>query len=389
MAAANAVPFGPDARSRRLSLLLWTSVSVAAMNPAPVTVSFEKALFADQPGVVEGAANDVEPAQDAGTDAADRAIVPPPLVRTLPPTAGRGGATPSNDIVVTGRSRGTAPDPFRSVNETSFKATQAVDDAITGPVARAYKKTAPKEFRKGVHNFLYNLREPVVFVNFVLQHKIGKAAETVARFAINTTAGVAGLFDIAKRKPFKLPRRSNGFANTLGFYGVPNGPFMFLPLVGPTTVRDLFGGAIDRLILPVVYGSDITRTEVVVPLGVLGVLDHRSEFDDTLRTLHKESADPYASARTFYLQRRQAEIDALKRGSALVGGMSEAPAGVDETGRPVRSGEPVVPAPSRNGGEAVPAPKPQADTPVVPSPGVRPESTSATDEPQRNLQPAG
>ena len=335
-----------------MSLLLWTSVSVAALTPAAVPATFEATLFADHPAIASGMINTVAPPQSApAVDSTERDIVPPPVVRTLPQERG----APSNDIVVTGRGRGTAPDPFRSVNETSFKATQAVDDAITGPVARAYKKTAPKEFREGVHNFLYNLREPVVFANFLLQHKIGKAAETVARFAINTTAGVAGLFDVAKRKPFKLPRRSNGFANTLGFYGVPNGPFMFLPLVGPTTVRDLFGGAIDRLVLPVVYGGTITKPEVVIPLGVLGVLDHRSEFDDTLDKLHKKSADPYASSRTFYLQRRQAEIDALKRGSALVGGMSEAPAGVDAQGRPTMGAPPTD----------VPATPPPVDAPAA------------------------
>jgi phospholipid-binding lipoprotein MlaA len=321
-----------------VSLLLWTSVSVAAMTPG----AFETALFADQPVMIEAAvAPSAMPMQAAtAPEAADPVIVPPPVVRTLPQTtsstAPSSGTPTGNDIVVTGERRGIAPDPFRSVNETAFKATQAVDDAITAPVARAYKKTLPREVRNGIHNFLYNFREPVVFVNFLLQHKIGKAAETFARFAINTTAGVAGLFDVAKKKPFKLPRRSNGFANTLGFYGVPNGPFLFLPITGPTTVRDLFGGAIDRLILPFTYGSRVTKPEVVVPFAVLSVLDHRSEFDDTLKQLHDKTDDPYGNTRTFYLQRRQAEIDALKRGKPLVGGMSEPPkGGVDERGRPL------------------------------------------------------
>ncbi|WP_019515982.1 MlaA family lipoprotein [Sphingomonas sp. Mn802worker] len=339
-----------------MSLLLWTSVSVAAMTPT----AFETTLFADQPPVALSVAemSDAQPAP-MQTAAAEQEIVPPPVVRTLPP-ASNGGATPGTDIVVTGERRGLAPDPLRSVNETAFKATQAIDDAITGPAARAYKKTLPREVRKGIHNFLYNFREPVVFVNFLLQHKIGKAAETFARFAINTTAGVAGIFDVAKKKPFKLPRRSNGFANTLGFYGVPNGPFLFLPITGPTTLRDLFGGAIDRLILPFTYGSRVTKPAFVIPFATLSVLDHRSEFDGTLKKLHDNAADPYANSRTFYLQRRQAEIDALKRGQPLVGGMTEPPKDVDERGRPIRDEDAITPPPVVR---TITKPAPAADPP--------------------------
>ena len=214
------------------------------------------------------------------------------------------------DIVVTGRKE-TAGDPLRAVNAESFAVTQKVDDAVIGPVARTYKKTVPSPIRRGIHNFLYNLREPIVFLNFLLQFKPGKAAETVGRFAINTTIGVAGVLDMAKRKPFHLPRRSNGFANTLGYYGVKNGPFLFLPIVGPTTIRDLLGGAVDRLILPVGVGHPFNSTSYTVPAGILGALDHRSEFDQTLKDLHDNSPDPYAATRSFYLNRRQAEIDHL------------------------------------------------------------------------------
>jgi phospholipid-binding lipoprotein MlaA len=248
------------------------------------------------------------------------APVPPPPPTQEPPAS-------HDEVVVRARERGYAPDPARALNAQSFAATQAVDTAVVGPVALAYKKTVPSPFRRGVHNFLYNLREPVVFVNFVLQHKFGKAVETVGRFAINSTVGVAGVLDVAKKKPFKLPRRGNGFADTLGFYGVPPGPFMFLPLVGPTTVRDLFGGAVDRLVLPVTFGKRVTRRSFVIPAAVLGVLDHRAEFDETQHSLRDGAVDPYANTRDFYLQRRQAEIDHL-RGRAVrdAGPMSEPPA---------------------------------------------------------------
>ena len=358
-----------------MSLLLWTSVSVAAMTPS----AFEVALFADQPPVSAIATTAVvepqtTPASTAeASSAAEQEIVPPPVVRTLPRAGAKDGAAVGSDIVVTGERRGLAPDPLRGVNETSFKATQAVDNAITGPAARVYKKTLPREVRNGIHNFLYNFREPVVFLNFLLQHKIGKAAETFARFAINTTAGVAGVFDVAKKKPFKLPRRSNGFANTLGFYGVPNGPFLFLPITGPTTVRDLFGGAIDRLILPFTFGRRVTKPEFVIPFATLSVLDHRSEFDDTLKKLHENVDDPYANSRTFYLQRRQAEIDALRRGEPLVGGMTEPPADVDARGRPIRAEEPAAAAPT-------PAEAPAAEAqPAGDAPPAEPVPAAAND----------
>lgn len=323
-----------------MSVLLWTAVTAFAATPVPQAgaPSAEVAQAATTP------AQAVPPVVEPPIDPTVPVIIPEPFVQTEPvpaipstDTAAKPAAQ-QGDVTVTGRSRADALDPLRAVNAKSFEATQAVDDAIVAPIALAYKKTAPKPFRSGVHNILYNLREPVVFVNFLLQHKIGKAAETVGRFAINSTVGVLGAFDVAKRKPFKLPRRGNGFADTLGFYGVPNGPFLFLPLVGPTTVRDLFGGAVDRLILPVAFGNRVTRPEVAVPLGVLGVLDHRSEFDDTLHALHDNAADPYANTRAFYLQRRQAEIDHLRgKDTGASSPMSEAPkAPIDPKGREVK-----------------------------------------------------
>ncbi len=267
------------------------------------------------------------------------------------------------DIVVTGRKE-TAGDPLRAVNAESFAVTQKVDDAVIGPVARTYKNNVPSPIRRGIHNFLYNLREPIVFLNFLLQFKPGKAAETVGRFAINTTIGVAGVLDMAKRKPFHLPRRSNGFANTLGYYGVKNGPFLFLPIVGPTTIRDLLGGAVDRLILPVGVGHPFTSTSYTVPAGILGALDHRSEFDQTLKDLHDNSPDPYAATRSFYLNRRQAEIDHLH------GRVEGDPAGMSG---PPPSVVPFVPSDLEPGAKPVSeVPAESSSAPAVGEPGVDP-----------------
>jgi phospholipid-binding lipoprotein MlaA len=260
-------------------------------------------------------------------------VPPPGTAPNAAVEAGSPGQAPpadpaQNEIVITGRSE-AAGDPLRAVNAEAFSVTQKVDDAVIGPAAQTYKENVPGPVRKGIHNFLYNLREPVVFLNFMLQLKPGKAAETLGRFAINSTVGVAGLVDVAKRKPFHLPRRANGFADTMGYYGVKPGAFLFLPLIGPTTVRDLIGGGLDRLVLPAAVGSPFDSLAFTVPAGALGALDHRSRFNKTLKDLHDNSPDPYAATRAFYLNRRQAEIDQLRgRVSGDPAGMSGPPPSV-------------------------------------------------------------
>lgn len=224
------------------------------------------------------------------------------------------GATQAapGDIVVEAHRLNNAGDPLHALNEKSFEATQAVDRAVVAPVAFAYKRHVPGPVRDGVRNVLKNLREPIMFVNFLLQLKPGRAAETAGRFAINSTAGVGGLLDIAKRRPFHLPRRPNGFADTLGFYGVRPGPFFFLPLIGPTTLRDAIGGIADRALLLTAIGAPFNRPAYTVPATVLGTLDRRIELDEDLKRIREDTANPYISRRTFYLCKRQAEIDALK-----------------------------------------------------------------------------
>ena len=288
------------------------------------------------------------PAMMPGLSVIEVPLAAPPLVQEAPaaPTPGTAAATaaspvgtapaatppptnpqeaPQRDIIVTGRGSWEAPDPFAEVNESAFKMSVAVDSFVLAPLARIYTDVIPKPVRDGAHNFLYNFREPVVFVNFLLQLKIGRALETAARFAINTTLGVAGVFDMAKRKPFRLRRRSNGFANTFGYWGIKSGPYMYIPVAGPTTPRDLIGGALDRLLFPFVYGSRVTKPEFAIPYGGISMLDHRSDFADTYDQL-RSAKDPYAQTRDFYLQRRQNEIDELRgRGAKNSSGMSEAP----------------------------------------------------------------
>lgn len=206
---------------------------------------------------------------------------------------------------------GTAPDPMQSVNAETFALTQNVDRAVTGPLAIAYKRNIPSPIRGGLRHFLSNLNEPVVFLNFLLQFKPGKAAETVGRFALNSTIGVAGLIDVAKTQPFNLPHRPNGFAYTMGYYGVKPGAYLYLPLIGPTTVRDLIGGGLDRMVVPLAVGSPFNKLPYSLSTGLLSSLDRRAELDEQYRKLEDENGDLYVAYREFYLQKRQAEIDAL------------------------------------------------------------------------------
>jgi phospholipid-binding lipoprotein MlaA len=238
----------------------------------------------------------------------------PPIVATLSPlaTTTRIPGSDQGDIVVTAQPHAPPGDPLQELNATTFEATQAVDRAVVRPLAMGYRAVVPKPIRSGFRNFLSNLTEPVIFLNFLLQLKPGKAAETVGRFAINSTIGAAGLFDMAKRRPFKLPYRPNGFAYTLGYYGVKPGPFLYLPLIGPTTMRDVFGLGLDRLAVPIAVGKPFNRPEYSLSTSALSSLDQRAQFDDKLRKLQEESDRPYAATREDYLKNRQAEIDALR-----------------------------------------------------------------------------
>ncbi|MFN3475785.1 MAG: VacJ family lipoprotein [Blastomonas sp.] len=246
-----------------------------------------------------------------------------PSADAAPAVPGNGApSAPADDnaIVVTARPDSEPGDPMLQLNAQSYEVVQDVDEALVGPVAMAYKDAIPKPLRHGLRNFLRNLTEPIVALNFLLQLKPGKAAETVGRFAVNTTIGIGGLFDVAKRDPFNLPYRRNGFANTLGYYGVEPGAYLFLPLIGPTTVRDLVGGTIDGLLLPSVVGAPFNDIKFTLPAATLSALQGRIQIDEQLNALRNQSNDPYIDARDFYLKRRQAEIDALRGRNAYPDG---------------------------------------------------------------------
>lgn len=290
-------------------LLLLVATPVEPVIVPPASASF--ALVASDE---DGATSSLE--APAGDEVTEAAVEGGAEAAEAPRSADDLSDDPasSNDIVVSGKQEAPREDPLEQANVQSYEAVQAVDKAIVAPVAMGYKSAVPKPVRSGIRNFINNLDEPVVALNFLLQLKPGKAAETLGRFAINSTIGIGGLIDVAKDKPFNLPRRYNGLANTLGYYGVGPGPYLFLPIVGPTTARDFVGRIVDFSIVPRVVGPPLSNTEVSIGKGVLGALGDRIADDARIRRLRDQSDDGYGEIRKNYLERRQAEIDELKGG---------------------------------------------------------------------------
>jgi phospholipid-binding lipoprotein MlaA len=284
-----------------IALLSGTPQSPPAVEPIIALETADAPTAAPE----QGTAATVPPSTD-GTEVRSQSPDTQTTVGPVTPVAAE------KDTIIVTANQGPPPgDPIAVVNEVSFVAVQSVDKAIIAPVAYGYRDGLPAPIRDGMHNVLNNLDEPIVFVNFLLQFKIGKAAETVGRFAVNSTIGVAGLFDFAKKHPINLPRRSNGLADTLGYYGVGPGPYLYLPLIGSTTVRDVLGRVVDLSLLPAAVGKPFSNPIVSATKGALSSIDDRVE-NDVILTRVQESGNPYAAMREYYLKKRQAEIDVLK-----------------------------------------------------------------------------
>jgi phospholipid-binding lipoprotein MlaA len=290
-------------------------VHQSAASAAPVLLAAEQAALRAHPDPwlsPDSSVDEAAPAltydlnEDAGEFAQDEASKLPadPLNR---------GQAGEETIIVTGK---TEMDPIESLSLDTFDVAQDIDRALVGPAAMAYGETVPRPVRSGLRNFFRNLSEPIVMLNYLLQLKPGKAAETAGRFVINTGLGFGGLVDMAKKPGVNLPYRHNGFANTLGFYGVKPGQYMFLPLIGSTTIRDLLGNSVDMVLMPAAYGSPVNKPLFGLSAGVVDTLEGRIEIDQRLRQMRATSADPYGSQKDYYLSFRQAEIDALKGGKA-------------------------------------------------------------------------
>ncbi len=196
-------------------------------------------------------------------------------------------------------------DPWEPMNRKFFAMNEAIDKHIIGPFAHGFGAT-PLPFRAGLINFGHNLGEPTVFVNDLLQGHVGKAAETLTRFVVNSTLGIGGLIDVAKHN--HLPRHDNGFGTTMGHWGFKPGPYIFLPLVGPSTFRDSIGGLADVWVNPLTYSRYPHKAAIGIGTTIITGLGERVDADQDLETIRQTSTDPYASLRSLYLQNRQAEV---------------------------------------------------------------------------------
>lgn len=200
-------------------------------------------------------------------------------------------------------------DPLEPLNRGVFAFNEAADKAVIGPVADLYVAITPGFARQGVRNVLSNLNSPVVVVNNVLQGDPGDAVDTTYRFVINTTIGILGLWDAAAH--FGLEGRSEDFGQTLAVWGVGEGPYLVLPLMGPSNLRDLTGRGVDNVFDPLNWtefeSDDDLDDTIQISRAVLGALDTRVQIDDQLQQL-REQPEPYVALRRAYTAQRQAAV---------------------------------------------------------------------------------
>ena len=199
-------------------------------------------------------------------------------------------------------------DPYESTNRFFYDVNDKIDRYSLKPIAQAYVFVTPLPVRTGIHNFLDNLSSPALFANDVAQAKPRRAGDTFMRFVINSTIGVVGVFDVAKSMGYR--EHDTDFGITMGLWGVPTGPFLYLPILGPSSPRGLTGFAVNQALDPFNY----------VPHGYglitfnwarfgLGAIDTRARFLGDLDKVKANALDPYATFRSLYRQHVQSQID--------------------------------------------------------------------------------
>ena len=202
------------------------------------------------------------------------------------------------------RAQPSAGDPLESFNRGSFAFNMALDRYILEPVAKGYRFVTPSFVRTGVTNFLENLKTPVTVANDLLQGEPRRATESVGRFMFNTIIGVGGLVDVGGM--LGMPERhSEDFGQTLAIYGVGSGPYIMLPLLGPSNPRDLVGTVVDFAFDPFTFFAPTSAS-----LGRRGavIVSFREANIETIDELQRTSLDFYAATRTLAQQLRETEI---------------------------------------------------------------------------------
>ncbi|CAH2796456.1 MAG: Outer-membrane-phospholipid-binding lipoprotein MlaA [uncultured Paraburkholderia sp.] len=214
----------------------------------------------------------------------------------------------------------TKGDPLEGLNRTIFTVNDKLDQYALKPVAKGYVFITPQPVRDSVTNFFSNIGDVYIAANNLLQLKITDGVEDIMRIVINTVFGVGGLFDVATLA--KLPRHDNDLGLTLGHYGVPAGPYLVLPLFGPSTLRDAVGSIGNYYVNPLSY---IDPPGLSWALYGLNIVNTRANLLNASDVLEGAALDKYSFVRNAYLQRRQYLLSDGKQAQALPNYGDEAP----------------------------------------------------------------
>ena len=198
-------------------------------------------------------------------------------------------------------------DPLEGMNRFFFDVNQRLDRDAGKPAAMAYRENVPQTVRGGLHNMLENLGGPVTMANDLLEAQFKNAGVAAGRFLVNTTIGLAGIFDVAT--DWGMPGRDRDFGETLGTYGVPAGPYLVLPLRGSTDIRDFAGNYLDGYATPLHFVRYDGNQYVGWMKSTLSSMDNRSKDIVTYEDIERSSVDYYATMRTLYLERRARLIE--------------------------------------------------------------------------------
>jgi len=185
-------------------------------------------------------------------------------------------------------------DPYENLNRKVFVFNDTVDDYVAAPISDAYKWITPQFMQTGVFNFFTNLKNINVVINDVLQAKYAQSAHDTGRFALNTTLGLGGFVDVAKS--VGLEQNDEDFEQTLAVWGVPQGSYLVIPFLGPSTVRGVPGAAFDTAANPVSY--------VGLPVQLISLLNTRANAEGALKFIDEAALDPYVFTRESFLQWR-------------------------------------------------------------------------------------
>ncbi|MFQ5763479.1 MAG: VacJ family lipoprotein [Rhodospirillales bacterium] len=218
-------------------------------------------------------------------------------------------------------------DPGEPTNRAIFEVNRGLDSALLKPVATIYRDLTPRFFQDRVNDVLDNLGSPVIFANDILQGEVDRAITTVVRLMINSTIGLLGLFDFATE--MGIEGHDEDFGQTLAAWGMPEGPYVMLPIFGPSNPRDTIGLIVDFLIDPLhIWANNTDRDFVIFARGGTRGVDIRATNMEALDDLEKTSLDFYATIRSLYRQRRAEEIrNGTLPADMPAPGLSQSPAG--------------------------------------------------------------